>query len=318
MAELCNLKRELALDTKKVLSLLTVSSLVVLGVLVSFTLQANAVPPEEKGRTTSLEALGILQVAAHDLYHFDRCGDNTACAIENEDHKLNLSTLLEIKTAGCIAFDTCMAFSDGEISDGGEARNSDSITIFTAASELGEKYLELRAKHGPDIAYDKILEIYHKKVKIAFQQTFNQPFPAPQVGPMNNNHNSALRSVHDFLPDTVKFNGDQVSVLNPILVEEKLSKSEFKQRSLPLDGQFADTWKGCITLVPFPFPPSCTPALPTFVPVPLLFLDQTFALTHSTTNFDEFMEQTSDGRYDSNEEVTQLIIEQFASGMSLP
>jgi len=310
MTELCNLKREMALGAKKVLSLLTVSSLVVLGVLIAFTLEANAVPPEEKGRTTSLEALGILQVAAHDLYHFDR-----PTSTENEDFKLNLSTLLEIKTDTCTAFDgSCTPFDADEIRNGGEARNSDSITIFTAASELGEKYLELRVKHGPDIAYDKILEIYHKKVKIAFQQTFNQPFPASQAGlTIGNNHNSALRSVHDFLPDFVKFNGDQVSVLDEILIGEKLSKSEFKRRSLPLDGQFADTWKGCITLVPFPFPPSCTPDT-----VPLLFLDQTFALTHSTTNFDEFMEQTSDGRYDSNEEVTQLIIEQFASGMSLP
>jgi len=306
-------------EFKKNLSLLTVSSLVVLGVLIAFTLEANAVPPEEKGRTTSLEALGILQVAAHDLYHFDR-----PTSTENEDFKLNLSTLLEIKTADCIAFvgeeeEECTPFDDDEIRDGGEARNSDSITIFTAASELGDKYLDLRAKHGPDIAYDKILEIYHKKVKIAFQQTFNQPFPASQAGlTIGNNHNSALRSVHDFLPDFVKFNGDQVSVLDPILIGEKLSKSEFKKRSLPLDGQFADTWSGCITLVPFPFPPSCTPALPTFVPVPLLFLDQTFALFHSTTDFDVFMEQTSDGRYDSDESVTQLIIEQFASGMSLP
>ncbi len=303
--------RDWALGTTKVLSLMAVSSLVVLGVLIAFTLEANAVPPEEKGRTTSLEALGVLQVAAHDLYNFDRCGDVIACAIENEDHKLNLSTLLEIKTAGCTAFVDCASFSVVEISNGGEGRNSDSITIFTAASELGEKYLELRAKHGPDIAYDKILEIYHKKIKIAFQQTFNQPFPAPQDGPINNNHNSALRSVHDFLPDTVKFNGDQVSVLDPILVGEKLSKSEFKQRSLPLDGQFADTWNGCIAPG---FPPSCTPGT-----VPLLFLDQTFGFVHTDNEytFDEFMVETSDGRYDSDEKVTELLIEQFAMGINL-
>jgi hypothetical protein len=302
----------MALSAKKVLSLLSVSSLVVLGVLIAITVDANAAPSEEKGRTTSLEALGILQVAAHDLYHFDRCGDDTSCSTEHEDGKLNLSTLLEIKTSGCTAFVDCAPFSDEAIRNGGEPdRNSDSITIFTAASELGEKYLELRDKHGEEIAYEKILKIYHKKVKIAFQQTFNQPFPDPLlVGSVNNNHNSALRSVHDFLPDFVKFNGEQVSVLDQILVGEKLSKSEFKQRSLPLDGQFADTWNGCI----FPgFPTSCTPDT-----VPLLFLDQTFAEVHTTTDFDDFMEQTSDGRYDSDEEVTQLIIEQFAMGINLP
>jgi len=310
MIKIIYIIREWALDAKKVLSLMAVSSLVVLGVLIAFTLEANAVPSEEKGRTTSLEALGILQVAAHDLYNFDRCGDDIGCATENEDHKLNLSTLLEIKTAGCTAFVDCVPFSDLEIRNGGEGRNSDSITIFTAASELGEKYLELRAKHGEGIAYEKILEIYHKKIKITFEQTFNQPFPDPQEGLIDNNHNSALRSVHDFLPDTVKFNGEQVSVLDPILVGEKLSKSEFKQRSLPLDGQFAGTWNGCI----FPgFPTSCTLGT-----VPLLFLDQTFAAAHTTTDFDEFMEQTSDGRYDSDEDVTQLLIEQFARGINLP
>jgi len=296
------------LGAKKVLSLLTVSSLVVLGVLIAFTLEANAVPPEEKGRTTSLEALGILQIAAHDFYHFDR-----PLAIENEDGKLNLSTLLEIKTAGCTAFVDCAPFSDGEISDGGEARNSDSILIFTVASELGEKYLELRAKHGEDIAYEKILEIYHKKVKIAFQQTFNQPFPDPQDGLLNNKHNLALRSGHDFLPGMVKFNGEQVPVFDPILFGgAKFSKSELKQRSSPLDGQFDDFWNGCIAP---DFPPSCTIGT-----VPLLFLDQTFGFIHTDNEFtfDEFMEQTSDGRYDSNEDVTKLLIEQFARGMNLP
>ena len=266
---------------------------------------------EEKGRTTSLEALGILQVAAHDLYHFDRCGENINCAVENEDGKLNLSTLLEIKTFDCTAFEgECDPFDDDEIRTGGEARNSDSILIFTVASELGEKYLELKDKHGEEIAYEKILEIYHKKVKIAFQQTFNQPFPDPQEGTLDNNHNLALRSGHDFLPGMVKFNGEQVSILDGIPDGEKFSKSELKQRSSPLDGQFDDLWKGC--LAPG-FPVSCTEG-----GVALLFFDQTFGVTFTDSDFDEFMEQTSNGRYDSNEEVTQLLIEQFARGINLP
>ncbi len=285
------------MKSSKILSLLTVSSLVVIGVLITFTVEANADPPEEKGRTTSLEALGILQVAAHDLYHFDRCGDDTSCSTEHEDGKLNLSTLLEIKTAGCTAFVDCVPFSDVAISNGGEARNSDSILIFTVASELGEKYLELKDKHGEEIAYEKILKIYHKKVKIAFQQTFNQPFPDPQPGILDNNHNLALRSGHDFLPGIVKFNGEQVSIIF-IPAGEKFSKSELKQRSSPLDGQFDDLWNG--------------------FPIPLLVLDQTFGLIHTTTDFDEFMEQTSDGRYDSDEDVTELLIQQFARGMNFP
>ena len=294
-------------DRKKVFAV-TIISVILLSIgLVGLSNEAFA---DKKGRTTSLEALGILQVAAHDLYHFDRCLDIIACAIENEDGKLNLSTLLEIKTADCTAFAGCASFSPEDIRNGGEARNSDSILIFTVASELGEKYLELKAKHGEEIAYEKILEIYHKKVKHAFQQTFNQPFPAPQAGTLDNNHNLALRSGHDYLPGMVKFNGKQVSVLDPILVGEKFSKSELKQRSSPLDGQFDDLWNGC---VPPGVPDSCT-----WGTIPLLFFDQTFGIIHTTSDFDEFMEQTSDGRYDSNEKVTQLIIEQFAMGINLP
>ena len=291
-------------DWRKVFAV-TIISVILLSIgLVGLSEEAFA---DKKGRTTSLEALGILQIAAHDLYNFDR-----TAAIEKEDGKLNLSTLLEVKTAGCTAFVDCVSFSEDDISNGGEARNSDSILIFTVASELGEKFLELKAKHGEEIAYEKILEIYHKKVKHAFQQTFNQPFPAPQAGTLDNNHNLALRSGHDFLPGMVKFNGQQVSVLDPILVGEKFSKSELKQRSSPLDGQLDDLWNGCI--VPG-FPVSCTNDVDA---IPLLFFDQTFGMIHTTSNFDEFMEQTSDGRYDSNEKVTQLLIEQFARGINLP
>ena len=107
----------------------------------------------------------------------------------------------------------------------------------------------------------------------------------------------------------LKFNGEQVSVLYPILVGEKFSKSELKQRSLPLDGQFDDLWNGCVAPG---VPASCTVGT-----IPLLFLDQTFGIIHTTSDFDEFMEQTSDGRYDSNEKVTQLLIEQFARGINL-
>jgi len=289
-------------DWRKVFAV-TIISVILLSIgLVGLSEEAFA---DKKGRTTSLEALGILQIAAHDLYNFDR-----TAAIEKEDGKLNLSTLLEVKTAGCTAFVDCVSFSEDDISNGGEARNSDSILIFTVASELGEKFLELKAKHGEEIAYEKILEIYHKKVKHAFQQTFNQPFPAPQAGTLDNNHNLALRSGHDYLPGMVKFNGKQVSVLDPILVGEKFSKSELKQRSSPLDGQFDDLWNGCIAPG---LPVSCIMGT-----IPLLFLDQTFGIIHTTSDFDEFMEQTSDGRYDSNEKVTELLIEQFARGINLP
>ena len=103
-------------DRKKVFTIFVISVILLSTGLAGLYEDVYA---EEKGRTTSLEALGILQVAAHDLYHFDRCGEDPNCAVENEDGKLNLSTLFEIKTFDCTAFEgECDTFDDDEIRNG--------------------------------------------------------------------------------------------------------------------------------------------------------------------------------------------------------
>ena len=255
---------------------------------------------QEKWRETTLEDLGILQIAAHDFFNTDRCNNkNDKCAVQFENGKLDLSTLLFDPTTG-------EPRSDDDIMLGGELRNRVSILIFTVSSELGEKYLELRAQFGEDLAYEKILDIYHHKVKQSFQRTFDQPFPKPQLGEVDANHNLALRSGHDFLPGNVIFNGELVNVFT--LTGEKFNQSERKQKSSPLDGQFDEEFLGidiCIT------PVFC-------INVDLLEADRSFGDQFDTTfSFDHFMEETSDGRYDKHEDVTGLLIELFARGINL-
>lgn len=271
-------------------------------------------PNKKEGRKTSLEALGILQLAAHDFFNVNRCRDHNGdpipgcVVVDHENGKLDLSTLLVEKTSTC-DFEGCTQFSDENIAKGGELRNRESILIFTVSSELGEKYLELRDKFGEEKAYEKILEIYHEKVKHAFLRTFNQPFPQPQSGEVEPIHNLALRSGHDFLPGFVKFKGEYVNVFTLTGNGDKFSQSERKQISAPLDGKFDEVFTGIDVCI---VPGFC-------IKVDLLEADRSFGdqFGMGANKFDEFMEQTSDGRYDNDEEVTQLIIELFARGINL-
>ncbi len=108
------------------------------------------------------------------------------------------------------------------------------------------------------------------------------------------------------LPGEIIINGETVSVFQEpfFSVPEKLSKKDRKQPSGPLDGLLD------IAFLPFcPFPGFC---------INLLDADVSFAILFTNTDFEEFMIQTSDGKYDADEEVTQLIIEQFAIGINLP
>jgi len=300
------------LGTTKILSLVTVASLVVLAMLIAYSVEAEAHPNKDKN-TTKIINLGILQTAAHDFYNFDR-----SMAFENENGKLDLSTVLfEPKSGDCTFEDAideenveCEMRTNEEIRNGGERRNSENIMIFTAASELGEKYLDLRDKHGEEKAYDKILKIYHGELKKAFKETFHLKFPKPQEeGVVNNNHNLALRTVHDMLPATIMKEGnpDPVSVFQfPI---EKLTKKEQRQQSEPLDGVIDIGFRPIIF---------CPDGGPICIPIlDLLIADQTFGEDHTDSIFDEFMADLIDGRYDKDEPVTQLIIEQFAMGINL-
>jgi hypothetical protein len=272
----------------------------------------------EKHSRTKIINLGILQVAAHDFFNVSRCMDENrelipgCVVVDNENQKLDLSTVLVKQTSECDLTD-CEPFTDMQIANGGEFRNSENVMIFTAASELGEKYLELRDKHGEEKAYNKILKIYHGQLKKAFEGTFHQPWPQSQDGEVGPEHNLALRSVHDLLPGEIYIDGEKVSVFEFLKTNppEKLSKKDQRQQSAPLDGEFDDAFTPidfCIVEPSEGNPGFC-------INVDLEVADIDFAEQFLIDpDFLDHMDETSDGSFDSDENVTQLIIELFARG----
>jgi len=277
----------------------------------------------EKHKRTKIINLGILQVAAHDFFNVSRCMDEnrevdlTDCeVVDHENQKLDLSTVLVKQTKDCDLTD-CEPFTPMQIANGGEFRNSENIMIFTAASELGEKYLELKEKHGEEKAYDKILKIYHKQLKKAFEETFHQPWPQSQDGEIGPEHNLALRSVHDLLPGEIYIDSEKVSVFEFLKTNppEKLSKKEQRQPSDPMDGEFNGAFTPinfCIVEPPGPPPGGIC------INVDLLVADIDFAIQFGILpDFEDHMDKTSDGSFDSDENVTELIIELFAIGKQI-
>jgi len=285
----------------------------IVAMIVCITTSSDYVYADKKGPHTNLEDLGTLQLAAHDFFNVDR-----TLEIDFENGKLDLSTVLFDPKGGQCDFnkslnelDGCALYGDEAISNGGELRNRESILIFSISSPLGETYLHLRENFGAEVAYEKTLEIFHTKVRKAFVETFKQPFPQPQEGEVTQTHNLALRTGHDFLPGQVKFNGEYVNVFTLTGHGDKFSKSEMRQPSSPLDGEFDEEFLGIDVCVN---PPGCS----FIIQVNLLEADVGFAEQFDTQfSFEHFMEETSDGRYDANEDVTKLIIELFPRGTYL-
>jgi len=275
---------------------------------------------DKKGKknTTDIIHLGYLQLAAHDFFNVDR-GDRVteASATENENGKLDLSTVLFLPNAGECDFekslsqiDGCALYNDADIANGGEIRSAENIMISTASAEVGEKYLQLVEKHGEEDAYKKILKFYHKQVKKAFEESFHLKFPKPQDGDVTQLHNLAIRAGHDFLPPVIEFNGEPTSLFAIDPLGEKLSKKEKKQQSSPVDGEFDIEFTG-IDFCPVP-PFFC-------INVDLLAADQSFGeqFGFGADRFDEFMSQQADGKFDKKDEVTKLLIQAFARGINL-
>jgi len=278
----------------------------------------------EKHTRTKIINLGILQVAAHDFFNVSRCMDENrelieppeCVVVDNENQKLDLSTVLVKQTSEC-DFTDCESFTNMQIANGGEFRNSENIMIFTAASALGERYLELKEKHSEEKAYNKILKIYHEQLKKAFEETFHQPWPQSQDGEIGPEHNLALRSVHDMLPGEIYIDGEKVSVFEFLKTNppEKLSKKDQRQQSAPMDGEFDDAFTPidfCI-VEPEDLPPNgiC-------INVDLEVADIDFAEQFLIEpDFLNHMKETSDGSFDSDENVTELIIELFAIGKQI-
>jgi len=272
---------------------------------------------DKKGKknTTKLIHLGYLQLAAHDFFDMNRTTET-----DNEDGKLNLSTVLfDPKSGDCDyeksykKIDGCELRHEDDIALGGEFRSRENIMIFTAGVEVGEKYQELVDKHGEKKAYEKVLKFYHKQLKKAFEESFHLKWPKPQEGETTNMHNLAQRAGHDFLPENIMFDGKLTSLFSDDLDGKTLSKKEKKQPSSPMDGKFDE---GFLNIIVFCPAPDTDPAF--CITVNLLEADRSFGEQFGlgADTFDDFMDQLSDGKLKKNEDLAKLLIEGFAMGIN--
>jgi len=254
------------------------------------------------------EDLGVLQLAAHDLFNVDRCHGNATCSIEHEDGLLNLSTLFEDTTT-----EPDNPFDIDTIAIGGEHRNRENIMLFTVASYFGEKYKKLVLEGmDEDEAQDLIIEEYHQKLAKSYEHAFGEKFPSLETFNSTPDElfqqNLALRTIHDFLPGKIKIGNGQVSTLDPSLFGEKLNEKELKQKSSKLDGKFDGAFLDINVCLD---PPMCN----IVIMVNLLDADRTFGDQFKTgESFDNFLEQLEDGTYDPEDSVLDHIRILMAKG----
>jgi len=298
-------------DWRKVFAV-TIISVILLSIgLVGLSNEAFA-DKKFKNNTTKIIHLGYLQLAAHDFFDMNRDKEK-----DNENGKLDLSTVLFNPKAGKCDFEkslkhraSCALYDDSVIANGGEIRSVENIMISTASAEVGEKYLQLVEEYGEKKAYEKTVTFYHEQIKKAYEESFDLKFPKPQDGVVDNLHNLALRSGHDFLPAEIKFNGELTSlfVIDPL--GEKLSEKEKRQPSSPVDGVFDEEFTG-IDFCPVP-PFFC-------IQVNLLEADQSFGeqFGMGADTFDEFMAELKDGSFDKTDQVSILLEEAFSRGINL-
>lgn len=247
------------------------------------------------GTQITLQDLGVLQVASHDLYNVNRItGEDT------EDETLNLTTLFN--------------YGEENIANGGERRNSENPVTHTIAVNLGKFYLDQIAQ-GTDVETAKDLTVakYMSMIKIAYFHAFHQPFPKQGeegeegVGEVEENEldgDLALRTLHALLPATIKLDGNDVSMLDPSIHNRMLSKGELMQLSRPLSDTFDPVFSN-ITVF--------TPACNCFETMDLFERDSTFASQFATTyTFEELMGELKDGKYNKEDLAFEIIAEEFA------
>lgn len=245
---------------------------------------------ETSGTRITLKDLGVLQLAAHDLFLIDREQE-----IDHENGKLDLSTLLN--------------YGVENIALGGEPRNRENIMLFTVASELGEEYLELLEKgKSTEDAQEKIIKKYHKMIKKSYKNTFGESLPNPQDGKATLTENLALRIIHDFLPGSIVVDNTVTPVLDVTLHGKTLSKAELKQPSSKLDGKFDSEFRNIRIVIP--------PHVD--ITIDLLERDSSFAQQFDTDySFEYFLDEISDGSFDESDEVMKQIRNLFSKGLFL-
>jgi len=235
-------------------------------------------------KQVTLEDLGILQLAAHDLFLVDR---------------VLLSTLFtDVKTG--------LEFSDAAIGMGGEQRNRENIMLFTVASELGQMYLDHKDSDGPEVARQQTIEAYHLMLADAYFNTFDEPIPSSMTGCVTMTENLALRTVHDLLPGNIIVNEIMTPVLDPSLHGMTLSDTDMAQLSANLDGLFDPEFLNIHIIIP--------PDVDMIIN--LFELDSTFAFQfHTDFTFEHFMSEIDDGFYNHDEDVMKQIRSLIAKGL---
>jgi len=245
-------------------------------------------------KQVTLEDLGILQLAAHDLFLVDRVFE-----IDFENGLLDLSTLFtDVKTG--------LEFSDAVIGMGGEQRNRENIMLFTVASELGQMYLDLKDSDGPVVARQQTIEAYHLMLADTYFSTFDEPIPSSMTGCVTMTENLALRTVHDLLPGNIIVNEVMTPVLDPSLHGMTLSDTDMAQLSANLDGLFDPEFLNIHIIIP--------PDID--IIINLFELDSTFAFQFDTDfTFEHFMSEVDDGFYNHDEDVMKQIRSLIAKGL---
>lgn len=253
---------------------------------------ASTTSVSRAGTQITLQDLGTLQVAAHDLYNVNRI-----TGIDSEDEILNLSTLFN--------------YGQQNIANGGEIRNSENPITHTVAVNLGKYYqTQLKNRLSDTQAKQATIALYLGQLKIAYYHAFNQPFPKPEPesGPELNHFDGdlALRTLHAFIPGTIKLDtGNEVGVLDPSIASKILSKSELMQLSRPLSDTFDSSMRN-ITV----FSTACN----CMVTVDLFERDSSFATQfHTTYTFEQLMAQLADGKYDKLDLAYQEIADDMAA-----
>ena len=242
------------------------------------------------------EDLGILQLAAHDLFNVNRMSE-----INFENGKLDLSTLF----VDTVNEDT--PFDEDTIANGGEPRNRENIMLFTVASELGSTYVQLLADVGETDAKQMVLELYHERLAASYQRTFDEPFPESAPGDATHQENLALRTIHDFLPGKIKFENRWISTLDPFLNGKTLDEKELKQKSSKLDGKFDEEFLNIMICFP--------PDFMICIDVNLLEADRSFGSQFGVAeSFDDLLEELEDGLYDEDDRATFHIRNLMAKG----
>jgi len=255
----------------------------------------NAFAVDYKKHVTA-EDLGILQLAAHDLFNVDR-----SMPFDFENGKLDLSTLFEDTVNGG-------DFDEATIAMGGEPRNRENIMLFTVASDLGSAYVDLVDDgDNPADAKDIVIAMYHARLADTYQKTFNEPFPTSMSGDATLQENLAFRTIHDLLPGKIKIDNKHVSTLDPVLNGLTLDEKELQQKSSKLDGKFDDEFLH----IEICFPPDFTIC----IEVNLLDADRSFGDQFGLAeSFDEMLEELEDGLYDADDRATFHIRNLMAKG----